>query len=241
MVDTVARCGARICLLRFRTSMSRTEKRPRMVACARHCAPMCSVAIRSCPWARRGADRGPSRRVAPPDMRRRTPRGDWTEPAAADEASARWESRSLRERFRHSELYHGVSLTVHGSSVRVIESPCVLVACRVLSFRPARTAVQKADLITRFGPSLHSETRPARPANAASVGVCLQDADGRGELGARGLFACQLVRHARGRVAGRCACGARQHAPGARGALPSSRLSAARVPVFLLQSYVYLR
>lgn len=33
--------------------------------------------------------------------------------------------------------------------------------------------MQKADLITRFGPSLHSETRPARPANAASVGVCV--------------------------------------------------------------------
>ena len=173
MVDTVARCGARICLLRFRTSMSRTEKRPRMVACARHCAPMCSVAIRSCPWARRGADRGPSRRVAPPDMRRRTPRGDWMEPAAADEASARWESRSLRERFRHSELYHGVSLTVHGSSVRVIESPCVLVACRVLSFRPARTAVQKADLITRFGPSLHSPRRGRHDPRTPRVWVCV--------------------------------------------------------------------
>ena len=32
--------------------------------------------------------------------------------------------------------------------------------------------------------------------------------------GASSRSSCQLVRHARGRVAGRCACGARQHAPG---------------------------
>jgi hypothetical protein len=89
VVDTVARCGARICLLRFRTSMSRIEKRPRMVACAHQCAPSRPKVIlgdpigspgrearRMCPGAGRGgartvdraALRGPCR-VAPSDMR----------------------------------------------------------------------------------------------------------------------------------------------------------------------------
>ena len=51
----------------------------------------------------------------------------------------------------------------------VFESRRVLVACRVLSLRPARITVQKAYLITRSGPSLHSDPARTRPVSTRST------------------------------------------------------------------------